>query len=215
MRKERFVENEYYHIFNRGNNKQLIFKDEKDWARLLFLILYLQSPTTILNVGRQINYFIKHGLFNILRNTEEEIIKNRYIELIVFELMPNHFHLIVRELEKGGISNYMKRILGGYTKYFNTKNKISGHLFQGPFRAVHIEDNPQILYLSAYIHNNIRELKEWKGKEELFPYSSFQDYIKENRWGELLRTDIIKNQFHSTEKYKLFVKESGAKEDKV
>jgi len=126
--------------------------------------------------------------------------------------MPNHFHLIVHELNEGGISNYMKRILGGYTKYFNTKNESSGHVFQGPFKVVHIEDDAQILYLSAYIHNNIKELGSWSRKEELFPYSSSQDYIKENRWGELLKRNIILDQFSDKEKYRLFVKESGAKD---
>ncbi len=212
MRKEKIIQGEYYHVLNRGNNRQCIFKDERDWIRLLFSILYFQSSVNLRNISRQVNYFSQNKIFNVPENTIKEIIENRYVELVAFTLMPNHFHLIVYELSEGGISNYMKKVLGGYTKYFNAKNEASGHLFQGPFRVVHIKDDPQILYLSAYIHRNIREVKNWKGKEHIFSYSSFRDYLGENRWEELLKTDIIKNQFLSVEKYKLFVENSGAKD---
>ena len=214
MRKERIIQNEYYHSLNRGNNKRLIFIDERDMARFLFFILYFQSPRSLHNVSNQITYFIKNGNFNVSKNIKKEIISNRYVKLVSFCLMPNHFHLILYELKKGGISDYMKRILGGYTRYFNTKYKTSGHLFQGPFKAIHVKDDPQLLYLSAYIHNNVRELKRWNKKEHLYPWSSYQDYIK-NRWGELLKTDIIMNQFPNKEAYKLFVQKGGAKKRSI
>ncbi|MBU3942436.1 hypothetical protein KKA24_00465, partial [Patescibacteria group bacterium] len=69
-----------------------------------------------------------------------------------------------------------------------------------------------LLYLSAYVHNNVRELKGWNKKEHLYPWSSFQDYVKENRWGELLKIEIILDQFSNKEEYKSFVQKSGAKE---
>lgn len=212
MRKIKIVENEYYHILNRGNNKQPIFKDERDRIRLLFLILYLQSPITFNNVGRQVSYYIKHQVFNVSKRTVNEILNNRYVEVVSFTLMPNHFHLIVHELKGKGISQFMQRVLGGYTKYFNTKNKTSGHLFQGPFQTVHVKDNNQLLYLSAYIHRNIREIKEWTNKERLYYWSSYQDFIGEKRWGDLLKADIIIEQFSSRDKYKSFVEKSGAKD---
>jgi len=212
MRRIKIIQSEYYHTLNRGNNKQLIFKDERDRIRLLFLFLYLQSPLTIYNITRQVNYFVRHRVFNISEELIKEIIESRDVELISFTLMPNHFHLILRELKEGGISRYMQRILNGYTKYFNSKYKISGHLFQGPFKIIHIKDNNQLLYLSAYIHRNIREIKEWTGKEHLFPWSSYQDFIGRNRWNKLLKKDIINEQFSSDKEYKLFVEKSGAKE---
>ena len=82
--------------------------------------------------------------------------------------MPNHFHLILQEVKEGGISQYMQRVLNAYTKYYNKKYEISGHLFQGPYKSVHIKDDPQLLYLSAYIHNNVRELKSWKNFDSDF-----------------------------------------------
>ena len=151
-------------------------------------------------------------MFDISEKTVDGITESRHVELVGFVLMPNHFHLILHELEEGGISKYMQRVSNAYTKYFNTKYKSSGHLFQGAYKMVHMESDPQILYLSAYVHNNVRELKGWNKKEHLYRWSSYQDFIKENRWGELLKTDIILDQFPNKEKYKTFVQKSGAKE---
>ncbi|MBU3942477.1 transposase, partial [Patescibacteria group bacterium] len=185
---------------------------ERDWARFLFLILYFQSPVILFNLSTYVSHFIKHRVFNVSNRTVKKIVDGRYVELVAFTLMPNHFHLILLESREGGISQYMQRVLNAYTKYYNAKYKTSGHLFQGPFKLIHIENDPQLLYLSAYIHCNIRGVKKWRGKEHLFPYSSFQDYIKENRWGKLLKPDIVSDQLPNSEEYKLFVQKSGAKE---
>ena len=204
--------NEFYHIFNRGNNKQQIFKDDLDRARLLFLFLYFQSPITFSQVGRVSNPFVKHRVFDISKEQTKEIASTRFVELVNFALMPNHFHITVYESKKDGIMQYMQRTLNAYTKYFNTRHKQSGHLFQGPYKAVHIRNERQLLYLSAYIHRNPRELRDWKNKEHRYPWSSFQDYHTENRWGALLAHEIITEQFSNKKEYKEFVDKSGAKE---
>lgn len=211
MRKIKIAPNEYYHIYNRGNNKQNIFIDERDWSRFLFLIFYLQSPFVFYNIGRYVNNFVRHRVFNVSKTMHENVIKNQTIELINFALMPNHFHLIIKEVNEGGISRYMQRIQDGYTKYFNTKYGLSGHLFQGPFHAIHIDNNEQLLHLSAYIHRNPREISRWKNKEHQFSWSSFQDYIYENRWEDILKKEIISEQFSSNKEYRNFVDNSGTK----
>lgn len=205
---------EHYHILNRGNNKQPIFLDKRDKARFLFLLLYFQSDVKMWNIGYYVNHFTKHSVFSISRKQMEEVEANRYVELINFAFMPNHFHLTAHELKENGISRYMQRTLNGYTKYFNAKYKKSGHLFQGPYKAIHIQDNDQLLYLSAYIHNNPKELTQYQQRTSDYPWSSYQDYIKENRWGSLLQCDIIREQFTNGMEYKNFVETSGAKEIK-
>mgnify|MGYP001564387829 CR=1 FL=1 len=202
---------EYYHIYNRGVNKQNIFTDERDWIRLLFLILYFQSPLTFNNIGRRVSHYVKHRVFNIENDSLEKIYKNITVELTSFVIMPNHFHLLLKESENKGISNYMQRIQNGYAKYFNTKYKKSGHLFQGPFQAVHIESNEQLLHLSAYIHRNPTEIKQWNKKEHLYPWSSYYDYVSKNRWNNLLKRDVILSQFKNSKEYNNFVETSGAK----
>lgn len=125
--------------------------------------------------------------------------------------MPNHFHLFAQEKKEKGISWYLQRVQDGYAKYFNAKYKKRGHLFQGTFRAIPVETDEQLLYLSAYIHRNPRDLKEWKDKEHKYPWSSYQDCIGENRWGKLLTSDIFLNQFPSKTSYQNFVDTSTAK----
>ena len=202
----------YYHILGRGNNKQNIFRSKRDYVRFLFLILYFQSPVVFMNIGRNVTHYVLHSVFNVSDDTVGEIIKTRYVELVGFSLMPNHYHLILYGIKDDGIPKYMQRVLVSYTKYFNTKYEQSGHLFQGPYKAIFIEDDNQLSYLSAYQHRNPNELKEWKGKEIKYPWSSYQDYVKENRWGELLKNNIIFDKFDSGEEYEEFVKNSGAKE---
>ncbi len=211
MRNIKIAPGEYYHIFNRGMSKQLIFHDNMDRIRFLFLILYFQSPTVFQQIGRSIKSFVQHSVFDIDIKTKKEIVKGRFVELTSFCLMSNHFHLIVKEVEENGIARYMQRVLNSYTKYYNTKYHKSGHLFQGPYKAVHVKDNNQLLYLSAYIHRNPRELKEWLNKENIYPWSSYQDCVNKNRFEELLITAIINGQFKNKNEYDEFVKTSSAK----
>lgn len=206
------VRGEYYHVFVRGLNKEQIFFDKRDYARFLFYVLFFQADFPILNIGRRVTDFLKTGDFGVSPQTINEIVKNRYAELVNFSFMPNHIHLIAGEANEGGISKTMQRILGGYTRYIHTKYKKSGHVFEGPFKAVHVKDNRQLLYLSTYIHKNPKELKEWRHRWEHHPWSSYQDYVGDNRWGELLAREIILGQFETPQKYARFTKESIAKE---
>ena len=212
MRSVPIITDRYYHVLGRGNNKQNIFKGRRDYIRFLFLIIYLQSPEIFKNIDRQVSYFSKNFTFNLQRKEVNDIIKKRYVEIIGFSLMSNHFHIIIRQTKDGGISKYMQRILTSYSKYFNTKYDQVGHLFQGPYKAIEILDDNQLSYLSAYQHRNARELREWKNKELEYPWSSYQDYVKENRWGDLLKNGIIIDMFENGKDYNEFVKNSGAKE---
>lgn len=210
MPRAKIAVGEYYHIYNRGNNKQEIFADEKDYIRFLFLTLYLQGNNSIYNISRYVSFFVRHRMFNI-NIKAEGILSDRYVELVSFVFMPNHFHMIVKETKEGGISKYLQRIQNAYTKYINTKNSKIGHLFQGAFQSVHINSNEQLLHLSAYVHRNPRELRKWKNKEHLFQWSSYDDFVKENRWGGLLKPEIILRQFSSSKEYQNFVNTSGTK----
>lgn len=213
MRILKIAPGEYYHIFNRAVSKQVIFHDLSDYTRFLFLILYLQAPVKILHIGRTVEDFRSYfGQSRALTTGyEQEIVKKRMVELVAFCIMPNHFHLILKELEEDSIAAYMQRVLTAYAKYHNTKYEKSGHVFQGPYGAVHIEDDRQLLYLSAYIHRNPREISKWLNKEDHYQWSSYQDFIGESRWGDLLLSDIVIGQFKNKEEYHEFVKTSTAK----
>ncbi len=140
-----------------------------------------------------------------------EIVNNRMVELIVFTCMDNHFHMTIREKMEGGTAKYMQRVLNAYTKYFNIRHEKSGHLFQNSYRSVHVQNDDQLLYLSAYSHKNIIELTDWKDHMVDYPWSSFQDYAVCNRWGLLLVTDVILDKFSNGLEYKKFVETGMAK----
>ncbi|OIO29678.1 hypothetical protein COX93_01180 [Candidatus Nomurabacteria bacterium CG_4_10_14_0_2_um_filter_30_12] len=207
---------EYYHIYNRGMQKQPIFETDKDRIRFLFLLLAFQGRNSIKNISREIKESVQSSTLHIKTELEKEIIEDRTVELLSFCLMPNHFHLLLLEKEDGGIAKYMQRVLTAYTKYFNLRHQKSGHLLQGSYKSVWIENDIQLMHTSAYIHKNSNELSGWGKNENKYPWSSFQDYINTNRWGKLLSTDIILNRFDNKEvnikNYKEFVKTSTAKE---
>jgi putative transposase len=190
----------------------VIFKDDSDFARFLFLILYFQSPTKIHNVGSSINSFLKNTKFSVGPERLKEMFKKRHLELCSFAIMPNHFHLILRNIEEGSISVYMQRVLMAYGKYFNAKYQRSGHVFDGPFRAVRIENNEQLLYTHCYVHKNPKSIPDFEHNYDNYPWSSYQDYIGENRWPELLSTKMLSDQFKSKTDLRHFTESSGAKE---
>ncbi|MFZ2048747.1 MAG: transposase [Minisyncoccia bacterium] len=210
---------EYYHIYNRGIQKQPIFNTDEDRLRFLFLILIQQGKSLIRNLGRELKASEQHRMLLINDELIRGVVLNRNVELVAFCLMPNHFHLIVREVNEGGISKYMQRVQNAYTKYFNTKYNKSGHLFQGSYRSKHVTDDAYLLHLSAYVHKNPAELMKGRWIEEAeegYYWSSFQDYIKSNRFPQLLSPKVIIDRYLDGKEhnmtYKKFVKTSLAKE---
>ncbi|MDO8474477.1 MAG: transposase [bacterium] len=210
-RKIQFAPGFYYHLCNKSNDGKTIFFDERDYARMIFFLLFYQFPTPFFNIGRSVSYFIEHTKFNIAQEAIVQMRSKQQVELNAFAIMPNHFHLLIQEKEKGGISSYLQRLEGGYAKYFNAKYQRGGHVFRGSFRAVPVEKNEQLLYLSAYIHRNPRSLEAWTDKEISYPWSSYQDFARENRWKELLNPNIVLNQFTTQKFYQEFVDTSTAK----
>lgn len=204
---------EYYHVFNRGAHRFPIFKEKADVERFLFSLLYLQSSVSFENKSRIVNSFSEKEGYPVADVDIEKILRERAVELVAFCIMPNHFHLLVRETKEGGLSAYMQRILDGYTKYFHAKHGASGHVFQGRYKSVLVKDDRQLMHLSAYIHRNPRELSAWRGNEFVYPWSSLQDFTGANRWGGLLATDIIASHFDAkpNSNYADFVKTSPAK----
>jgi len=213
LRNIEFAPDEHYHLCIRGNNKQDIFRDDNDRARMLFLITHLQSPESVSKIGRIVQEYRKTREWDVDPELVSRILKTRYVALEALSFMTNHVHLGVCEREEQGIIRYMHRVLDAYAKYFNTKYETVGHLFQGPYRAVHIEDNDQLLYASTYIHRNPRELPGIAGKEHEYEWSSYQDYIGPNRFGGLLDTSPVLEQFDTPEEYRAFVDSSIAKDD--
>jgi len=129
-----------------------------------------------------------------------------FADVVAWCLMPNHFHLLLKQTKNAGIENFLQRVAGSCSHYFNTKYKRKGPLFEGRFQAIRIESDEQLLHLSRYIHLNpysgyvVKTLRQL----EDYPYSSFPEYI-EKKEVEVCNKDIILEEFDTPKSYKKFV----------
>lgn len=133
-------------------------------------------------------------------------INDKLVDIICFCLMPNHFHLLLNQLKDNGISKFMANLQNSFTRYFNTKHERIGHLLQGQFKAVLIEDDNQLLHVSRYIHLNPYSSYVVKDLESLEQYlwSSFPEYLGKVA-AEICNKEIILSQFKDKKDYKKFV----------
>src|SRR3989339_783003 len=145
-RKEKFIQDEFYHIFNRGVEKRTIFQNTSDYKRFMALLYLANSNQTV------------EFRNNSYGNSFNEIFKQDRGEQLVaigaYCLMPNHFHLLLTPLVNGGISKFMLKLQTGYSMYFNKKNERVGALFQGVFKSQYINEDKYLRYIYAYIHLN-------------------------------------------------------------
>ncbi len=175
MKRPVFVNDQFYHIFNRGADKRDIFTDEQDYRRFLFSMKGFNDINSTLNFYRRLNVRSRTSLKPI---KQEPLVK-----ILCYCLMPNHFHLVARQLEENGITSFMRKIGTGYTNYFNQKYKRSGVLFQGKFKSILIEGDEYLNYLIQYIDLNPLELIEpnWKG-EGLKNWDKSKEFLKSYQW---------------------------------
>lgn len=202
-RKIPLVTGEYYHIFNRGINKQPIFFGTRDFDRIMLLLEFysFDRPKLRFSKYQQLSQKDRKIFFDELSEKHKKI-----IDIISFCFMPNHFHLLIRQLRKNGISRFTGILQNSYTKYFNVKHKRIGPLLQGQFKAVRVEDDIQLLHLSRYIHLNpytsfiVKEVSELKN----YQWSSFIEYISEGNLG-LCNKEIVLGDFKDSREYQEFV----------
>lgn len=201
MRKHSFAEGEFYHIYTHSVGDMVLFKANRDYVRALNTLFTSNSTRDIPRLDR----FSDLNLVWDMRDGKIDISES-LVDLVGFCFMPNHFHLLLGEKNDGNISLFMHRLLVSYSKYFNLKYERRGHVFERTFNSKHISDNEYLLRSSAYIHLNPNDLSAWRKKEYKYPWSSLQDYVSENRWGKLLKTDIVLDQFDGRKKdYRRFV----------
>ena len=187
MRNIKFAVGEYYHLYNRGVDKRPIFLDERDRERFLCL-LFLSNSTKFFYIS---NHYKDPWSFDI-SITEDR--GEKLVSIGAWVLMPNHFHILIKEEVEVGISKFMHKLSVGYTKYFNKKYHRTGSLFEGTFKSQHADEDRYVKYLFSYIHLNPIGIIDggWKKKEisdkELaveflsnYKYSSLKDYLNEMR----------------------------------
>lgn len=212
-RKIPLINNQIYHVLNKGISLQLTFITKRDYQRALEVMRYYQNEKQPLRYSQFLSLSNERRT-QILEDLVRE--KRYFVEIIAYCLMPNHFHFILKQLIENGISKFLSNFTNSYTRYFNTKNKRTGPLFQGKFKAVMIESDEQLLHLSRYIHLNpysshlIKNIKDI----EVYPYSSFREYIEKDETNFCDKKLVLDN-FKDASSYKEFVLNQADYQKKV
>lgn len=222
-----FEVNGIYHIYNRGYEKREIFLDDKDYIRFLISLYWFNNEQLVrikdltdeekVFPVQSFNFSSgstrgKGHLSEKGKESEEGVaslnIERRkpIVEILAFCLIPNHFHLILREIVPGGISLFMQKLGGGYTEYFNEKydRKGVGGIFQGRYQSVRIKSQEQLIAIFNYVHTNPVGRVEPKWKDlivedknnalnylETYKWSSYNDYV-----GKVAFPNIIQPEFY-------------------
>jgi len=208
MRKTKFANEEYYHIFNRGVDKREVFLDASYYQRFLLSMDLLNNTQDGLMIEwrdfKKSNTKAKLSDFLEPRSRKRELL----VEFVTYCLNPNHYHFILKQATDKGIERFMHKLGLSYTLYFNKRNKRTGALFQGNFKAAHIDSNEYLLYLSAYVNKN--NFIHGYNKDDSWPYSSLPAYLGKKD-DKLINKDIILGQFDNIRQYKEFLDEHAIK----
>ena len=181
-RKFQFSVGEFYHLYNRGSNKMPIFLDDSYKKRFIKLLFVCNSKKPV--------------VFKTIQGLPlDEIDRGEtLVDIGSYCLMPNHFHLLIREKMENGISLFMEKLSTAYSMYFNKKNERTGGLFEGTFKAIYANDDDYLKYLFTYIHLNPIKIIDPNWKEEgikdknkakeflrEYVFSSYMDYLGADR----------------------------------
>ena len=201
-RKVDLENNEIYHVINRSIAKFCIYNNNADYQRFIDLIGFYNFK----------NLPTKYSYYNRLKILEKQKIiakLNLYeknVEIVAYCLMPNHFHLLLRQNTDNGISNFMRLVQNSYAKYFNTKYHRKGPLFESAFKVIHIESDEQLLHVSRYIHLNPVSANMIDVDDiDTFAWSSYSEYLN-NKHSRVIAKKIVLNHFHDAKEYDSFVK---------
>lgn len=193
LRKDILVTGNFYHIFNRGVNKNDIFFSEKDYKRFI---------TTAIHYKNFLHKFTASGVYDPVSEKLGKIEKPK-VQILTYCLMPNHFHFLIKQLEEGGITWFMQRLSSSYVHYLNIKHGRVGPLFQGRFKNVLVDSDDQLLHLSRYIHLNplvsnlTTDLKK-------YTWSSYPSHISDHS-DNLSEPEFILENFKTRSDYEKFV----------
>ena len=170
-REVQFVRGGYYHIYNRGCNRDRIFFNTNNYK---FLTGKLRKHSHKYNAA-----------------------------FISYCLMPNHYHLLLRQDGDISLRSFIQNIFNSYSKAVNISLGRSGTLFEGKFKAIQVDDEKYLIHLCRYIHRNPLEVK-LIGNLEKWKYSNYLEWIGK-RNDKLVDRDFIGWYFKSAQEYKEYV----------
>lgn len=214
MHREKPALGKIYHIYNRGVEKRKIFLDNQDRMRFVHDLFEFNDREPALNLSHHLARSKEVGLPNIGRGRVREP-RKLLVELMAFCMMPNHFHLVVRQRTASGVTDFMRKLGTGYTNYFNQKYKRVGSLFQGKYKLVQLKSEPHLIHLPYYIHLNPLDLTtpEWRERKirnckkavqflESYRWSSHLDFLGKKNFPSVTQREFLTNIIGSPKEYK-------------
>ena len=201
-RKPVLANGEVYHIVARTIAKTPLFLNKQNYQRFLDTINFYRYKKPPLRLSHYLR-LSRDEQENIINNLEKD--GKFLVEIIAFCLMPNHVHFLAKQLEDNGVSIFMSRVQNSYAKYFNTKNKRVGSLFQSMFKAVRIEIDEQLVHVSRYIHLNPSSSYVCKIKDlKKYPWSSLSYYLNLKSF-KFVTPNLVFDLFSDKQDYEKFV----------
>lgn len=180
-----------YHILNRSIDKKRIFLDKQDYFRFIHDLFEFNNQDLVSTASY---YFFQNSKSSVLEGPKIRKSRKLLVDIHVFCLMPNHYHLLLSEKIEGGIIKFMQKLGAGYVRYFNTKYKRKGTIFEGRYKRILVSKEPHFYHLPYYIHLNPLDLKfkEWR-EGKLRNYKQAMEFLEEYRWSSHLDYLGIKN----------------------
>ena len=200
IKRPSLLNGEIYHIILRGVGDELIFRNLDDYYRGIFSLFEFNDSNPVLIRNRRRDRIRAKKIGREQFSAARDLL----MEILAFCFMPNHIHLLMRQVKDNGTTQFMRKFGAGYAAYFNKKYSRKGHLFQGRFRAVHIKTNDQLKNAFVYVHTNGISLIEpnWKEKGVVSPkkvikflenykWSSYPDYIGKKNFPSVTERDYL------------------------
>ncbi len=179
MRKQALSVGEVYHIYNKSIAEYRIFNNDPECMRMMSVIRYYQGGKPTLKFSDFVRSagVEKEDYPNLGISVPEE---KKLVEIIAYCLMHTHLHLILKQLKEKGISVFMNHIQNSYTRYFNTKHRRKGPLWEYEFKNRLIRTDNDLLGMTRYLHLNPTTACI-VDKPEYWPWSSYGEYILETK----------------------------------
>lgn len=207
---------EIIHVLSRGVDKRKIFLDDQDRFRFIHDLFEFNDikpvNTSFYIFNKKYNDVGRRNINFAMENKEP---RKLLVKILAFCIMPNHYHILLMPLSENNAPLFMKKLNGGYAKYFNNKYKRKGTLFESKYKSIIVKNEAHFIHLPYYIHFNPLDIKfpEWRSRElknykevmkflENYRWSSHLDYLGKKNFPSVTQRDFLLEFFGGTEGYK-------------